>query len=90
MDHLVIGPTVTQAGGYESTDISPRAGSVALSGGTAVVASPWAVPESLIYLTNVGPAGTLGTPYVSARDTGLFTIQSTSDSDASTVAWMIM
>jgi len=90
VDHLVIGPTVTQAGGYESTAISPRAGSVTLSGGTATVASPWAFPESLVYLTNVGPGGTPGTPYVSARDTGSFTIQSTSDSDASTVAWMIM
>jgi hypothetical protein len=90
VDHLVIGPTVTQAGGYESTAISVRTGSVTLSGGTATVASPWAFPQSLIYLTNVGPGGTVGTPYVSARDTGSFTIQSTSDSDASTIAWMIM
>ncbi len=90
VDHLLIGPTVTQAGGYESAAISPRAGNVTLSGGTATVTSPWAFPESLIYLTNVGPGGTVGTPSVSARDTGSFTIQSTSDSDTSTVAWMIM
>jgi hypothetical protein len=31
-DHLVIGPTVTQAGGYESTTISPRTGKAALVG----------------------------------------------------------
>jgi hypothetical protein len=90
VDHLVIGPTVTQAGGYESTAISPRTGSVTLSGATATVSTPWAFPQSLVYLTNVRPSGTVGTPYVSARGTGSFTIQSTSSTDASTIAWMIM
>ncbi len=89
-DHLVIGPTVTQAGGYESTTISPRTGKVALSGGTATVSSPWAFPGSLIYLTNISPSGTVGTPYVSSRGTGSFTIESTSSSDSGTIAWMIM
>lgn len=89
VDHLLIGPTVTQAGGYESTAISPRAGQVALAGGTATVASPWAFPESLIYLTVVGPSAAMGTPFVSARGAGSFTIQSTSGTDASTIAWMI-
>jgi hypothetical protein len=90
VDHLVIGPTVTQAGGYESTAISPRTGSVTLAGAAANVSTPWALPQSLIYLTNVSPAGTVGTPYVASRGTGSFTIQSTSGSDASTIAWMIM
>jgi len=90
VDHLVIGPTVTQAGGYESTAVSPRAGSVTLAGAAATVSTPWALPQSLIYLTNVGPSGTVGTPYVSSRGTGSFMIQSTSGSDASTIAWMIM
>ena len=90
VDHLVIGPTVTQAGGYESTAISPRTGKVTLAGGTATVATPWALAESLIYLTTVGPSGTVGTPCVSSTGTGSFTITSTSDSDTSTVAWMIM
>jgi hypothetical protein len=90
VDHLVIGPTVTQAGGFESTAISPRTGQVALAGGTATVSSPWAFPQSLIYLTVVGPSAAMGTPFVSARGTGSFTVQSTSDTDASTVAWMIM
>jgi hypothetical protein len=89
-DHLVIGPTVTQTGGYESTAISPRTGQVALAGGTATVASPWAFPQSLIYLTVVGPSAAMGTPFVSARAAGSFTIESTSGADASTVAWMIM
>jgi hypothetical protein len=89
-DHLVIGPTVTQAGGYESTAISPRTGNVALAAGTATVATPWALPDSLIYLTNIGPAGTVGTPCVSARGTGSFTIESTSAADTSTIAWIIM
>jgi hypothetical protein len=89
-DHLVIGPTVTQAGGYESRTISPRTGKIALSGGTATVSSPWAFPGSLIYLTNIGPSGTPGTPYVSSRGTGSFTIESTSSTDSGTIAWMIM
>jgi hypothetical protein len=89
-DHLVIGPTVTQTGGYESTAISPRTGQVALAGGTATVVSPWAFPQSLIYLTVVGPSAAMGTPFVSARAAGSFTIESTSGADASTVAWMIM
>ena len=80
----------TQAGGYQSTAISPRAGQVALAGGTATVTSPWAFPQSLIYLTVVGPSAAMGTPFVSARAAGSFTVQSTSATDASTVAWMIM
>jgi hypothetical protein len=32
----------------------------------------------------------MGMPFVSARGTGSFTVQSTSDTDASLVAWMIM
>ena len=90
VDHLVIGPTVTQVGGYQNTAISPRTGQVALVGGTATVTSPWAFPQSLIYLTVVGPSAAMGTPFVSARAAGSFTIESTSGADASTVAWMIM
>jgi hypothetical protein len=89
-DHLLIGITVTQAGGYESRSISQRSGKVKLSGGMATVSTPWAYGNSLIYLTNIGPAGTAGTLNVSARTTGSFTIRSTSGSDASTVAWAIL
>jgi hypothetical protein len=89
-DHLVIGPTVTQTGGYESTAIMQRTGQVALAGGAATVASPWALPQSQIYLTVVGPSAAMGMPFVSARAAGSFTIESTSGADASTVAWMIM
>ena len=88
--HLAIGPTVTQAGGYESRTISARTGQATLTGGTATVSSPWAFPGSLIYLTNIGPSAAMGTPFVRSRGTGSFTIGSTSSSDASTIAWMIM
>jgi len=37
-----------------------------------------------------GPSAAMGTPFVSARAAGSFTVQSTSDTGASTVAWMIM
>jgi hypothetical protein len=40
VDHLAIGPTVTQAGSHESTAISARTGKVTLSGGAATVSSP--------------------------------------------------
>jgi len=89
-DHLLIGPTVTQVGGYESTTIAARTGSATLSGGTATVSTPWAFPGSLIQLTNVGPSAKVGTPCVSSRRTGSFTIKSTSSADSSTIAWMIM
>jgi hypothetical protein len=88
-DHLLIGPTVTQSGGYESTAIAPRTGQVVLKAGKATVTSPWAFPGSLIFLTNVSPAGTVGALAVSARAAGSFGISSSSRSDASTVAWMI-
>jgi hypothetical protein len=88
-DHLLIGPTVTQAGGYESTAIAPRTGQAVLAGGTVTVTSPWALPGSLIFLTNVSPSGTVGALCVSARAAGSFTIASSSRSDASAVAWMI-
>jgi len=87
--HLLIGPTVTQAGGYETTAIAPRTGQAVLSAGTATVTSPWALPGSLIFLTSVSPAGTAGALGVSGRAAGSFTISSSSGSDASTVAWMI-
>jgi hypothetical protein len=89
-DHLLIGSTVTQAGGYESRAISQRSGTAKLSGGTATVSTPWAFGNSLIFLTNISQAGTTGTLHVSARTTGSFTIDSTSASDTSTVAWAIL
>ena len=63
---------------------------MALAGGTATVATPWAFPQSLIHLTVVGPSAAMGTPFVSARGAGSFTIESTSGTDASTIAWLIM
>ena len=78
------------AGGYKSTAISQRSGKVKLSGGTATVSTPWAYGNSLICLTKIGKAGTVGTLNVSSTTTGSFTIRSTSGSDASTVAWMIL
>jgi hypothetical protein len=88
-DHLLIGPTVTQAGGYESRAIAPRFGTAVLTAGTVTVSTPWAFPQSLIQLTNAGPGGTVGTPCVTAVGTGSFTITSTSPADTSTIAWQI-
>jgi hypothetical protein len=88
-DHLLIGPTVTQAGGYESRVIAARSGRAVLAAGTVTVSAPWAFPESLVQLTNIGPGGTAGTPFVTAIAAGSFTVTSTSQDDTSTIAWQV-
>jgi hypothetical protein len=88
-DHLLIGPTVTQAAGYESRVIFPRSGQAVLAAGTVTVSTPWAFPESLVQLTNIGPAGQPGVPCVTAIAAGSFTVTSTSQADTSRIAWLI-
>jgi hypothetical protein len=66
-------------------------GATALSAGTATVPTNKVTANSRIFLTAQRPAGTPGALYVSARSPGnAFTITSTSRSDASTVAWLIV
>ena len=69
-----------------------KMGTVALNGTTAVVISSTTVTAtSRIFLTHQSVSGTPGVAYVSARTAGTsFTILSTSASDLSTVAFLIV
>ncbi len=66
-------------------------GSVALSGGAATVSSTATPPKKQgIAIWNCGPAGKVGVPeLISVRPGDSFTIQSSSQGDASTVCWWI-
>lgn len=87
VDHLLIGPTVTQVGGYEGTSIKERAGTVTTSGQVATVTTPWAYPNSKILLTGYNSTSP-GALFVTARNTGSFNIKAaTADC---TVQWQIM
>jgi hypothetical protein len=66
-------------------------GLAVLAGGTVVVPTNAVNANSRIQLTTQVPGGTVGSPYVSARSTGVsFTITSTSAADTSSVAWLII
>ncbi len=68
-----------------------KMGTATLAAGTVTVSNTSVTSNSLIYLTVQSAGGTVGSPYISAKSTGTsFTITSTSGSDTSTVAWMIM
>lgn len=62
-----------------------------LVGGTVVVSSTKVTANSNIFLTCQINGGTVGAVYVSARTPGTsFTITSTSGTDTSTIAWLIL
>lgn len=68
-----------------------KQGTAVLAAGTVVVANTSVTANSRIFLTTQAPGGTVGAPYVSARTAGTsFTITSTSNTDTSTVAYLIM
>jgi hypothetical protein len=69
-----------------------KMGTATLNGTTAVVISTTAVTaSSRIFLTTQLGAGTIGSPYVSARTAATsFQVKSTVAGDTSTIAWMIV
>ncbi len=68
-----------------------RMGIATLSGGTVVVSTTQATANSRIFLTSNVPGGTPGWVRVSARSAGTsFTILSSSGTDTSQIAWMIV
>lgn len=68
-----------------------KMGTAVLVGGTKVVATTAVTATSRIYITSNADGGTPGWLRVSTRTPGTsFTIQSSSGSDTSTVAWMIV
>jgi hypothetical protein len=83
--------TAVGAGYRVKEGTNARMGTAVLVGGTATVRTNKVTANSRIFLTAQATAGTPGAPYVSARNAGnAFTITSTSSSDRSTVAWLIM
>lgn len=69
----------------------PIMGTVTLSSGTATVSTTAAKPTARIFLTQQQDGGTPGAVRVSSRSPGTsFTITSTSATDASIVAWLII
>jgi hypothetical protein len=69
-----------------------RMGIATLNGTTAVtVANTSVTAATRIFLTINNPAGTVGSPYTSARVAGTsFDLKSTTAGDTSTVAWMLV
>ncbi len=83
--------TTAGNGFYVKEGTNATMGTATLVGGTATVSTTKVTANSRIFLTTNTAAGTVGTPYVSARSAGTsFTITSTSGSDTSTVAWIII
>ncbi|MEU5382682.1 hypothetical protein [Kitasatospora cineracea] len=84
--------TATAGFGFKIKEgTSAKMGTVVLTAGTMVVPNTSVTATSRIFLTAQAPGGTPGALYVSARAAGTsFTIKSTSASDTSTVAYLIV
>ena len=68
-----------------------KMGTASLINGVTYVSTSVVTSASRIYLTTQAPSGTPGAVYAPARSNGLsFTIMSTSATDQSTVAWMLV
>jgi Pectate lyase superfamily protein len=82
-----ISPETVGAIGYQSDAVLSRQGSAALSGGSASVSSPWVSSVTRVFLSTLQ---TSSPGFLSvSRSVGSFTINSTTSSDSSTVAWML-
>jgi len=76
---------------YIKEGVNATLGRVVLTGGTASVSTTKVTDVSEIFLTNNVPGGTIGTPYIDARVSGVsFSISSTSILDTSTISWWIV
>jgi hypothetical protein len=68
-----------------------KMGTATLVAGTVTVSTTAVTASSRVYLTIQTNGGTVGVPYVSARTAGTsFAITSTSGTDTSTVAWILI
>ncbi|GAB1326961.1 hypothetical protein [Streptomyces sennicomposti] len=68
-----------------------KSGVATMSAGTVTVSTTAVTANSRIQLTIQSPGGTVGSVYVNARTAGSnFTIKSTSSTDTSVVAWLIV
>lgn len=83
--------TTVGNGLYVKEGSNATMGTAVLVAGTVVVNTTKVTANSRIHLTIQAPGGAVGAVYVSARTAGTsFTITSTSGTDTSTVAWMIV
>jgi len=86
-----IGITALGAGLKIKEGTNAKLGITTLVNGAATVATSAVTATSRIMLTIQSPGGTVGSPYIQARvSNASFTIQSTSSSDQSVVAWLIV
>ena len=68
-----------------------RMGVATLSAGAVTVNNTTVTANTRIFLSTTTAGGTVGHPYVSARSAGTsFTITSTSGTDTSTIAWLLI
>lgn len=87
----VSGPQRSENGFGVKEGTNLRMGTATLVGGTVTVANTSVAANSRIFLTAQSVGGTAGALAVTARTAGTsFTITSTSGTDTSTVAWMIV
>ena len=90
-------PAATDGGGLAVPSISivdganAYMGTATLVGGTVTVSTNKVTANSRIFLTRQGEGGTVGDPCVTTKTAGTsFVIKSSSASDTSTVAWLII
>ncbi|MFJ8041220.1 hypothetical protein ACIRBX_12010 [Kitasatospora sp. NPDC096147] len=99
--NLYTGDQYTEAGSLGTTTAgyglklkegaNAKLGTTALAAGTATVTTTAITATSRVFLTAQTPGGTPGALYVQTRTAGTsFTVKSTSSTDTSTVAWLIV
>lgn len=86
-----IASSVAGSGFRVKEGTNAKMGISTLSGGSATVATAAVSNTSRIFLTVQAPSGTVGTTYIASRIAGTsFTIVSTSGTDTSAIAWLIV
>lgn len=83
---------ITAGGGFRIKEgANAKMGVVTLVSGTAIVNTTAITSNSRVFLTIQTPGGTVGTPYVATRTASVsFTVSSTSGTDTSSVAWVLI
>ncbi len=86
-----VGPVTAGKGFFCAEGSNAKMGTATLVGGTVTVSTTAVTATSRIFLTIQTNGGTVGTPYISARVAATsFTITSTSGTDTSTLAWILI
>jgi hypothetical protein len=84
-------PNVQQVLDYETLSyLQGRTGTATLIAGTVTINNPIVATNSIIIVSRKTSGGTLGYLYISSQSNGSFTITSSSNSDTSTVNYLII